>query len=759
MASVFKSIRQTLLSKPLMGWYRSVLPPLSDTERQALDAGDIWWEAQLFAGAPDWKMLRETPRPRLSDRERRFMEGPVEQLCDMLDDWEIEETRRDLPPAVWAFLKEHKFFGMIIPEQYDGLEFSAYAHSEVVKKISTRSVTAAVTVMVPNSLGPGELLLLYGTQEQRDRYLPRLAKGEEIPCFALTGVDAGSDAGAMTDTGVVCKREWNGEETLGLRLNWEKRYITLGPVATIMGLAFKLSDPDHLLSEETERGITVALVPTNLPGVEMGDRHYPSKLAFQNGPTHGRDVFIPLDYILGGQEQIGQGWKMLMGALAAGRGISLPSLSTGAAQFAARTSGAYARIREQFGVPVGKFEGVREPLARIAGAAYLLESGRRLTSAGIDAGKNPAIVSAIMKYHATTRMREAVNDAMDIHGGKAICTGPKNYLDTPYRAIPIGITVEGANILTRSLIIFGQGGIRCHPYLVREMDAVANEDRKAGLADFDDALWGHIGYQFASAWRSFWRNVTGGWGAPAPDAGALNPYYKQLSRASASLAIASEISFAILGGRLKRMETLSARLGDVLAELYLLSAALKRFEDDGRPEADKPLLDWCFATGLRTVEERLDDVARNFPNSIWGGLMHFFVLPTGRHRKGPSDKLMNACAKLLQSPSETRDRLTHGIHLGPETAETAKLEAAFLDVIATQDLRRKMKDADIEDIDQAKARGVLSEDEAARLAEVARKVREVIMVDAYAPEELTGAREGGDKGGPEDRYPRIAAST
>lgn len=741
MALGLNALRRRCVTAPLMKWYKGVLPEMSDTERQALEAGDVWWDAEVFSGKPDWDRLRGLPQARLSDRERQFLDGPVEEFCAMIEDWDVEFARRDLPPEAWEFLKRHKFFGMIIPEAYDGLEFSAYAHSEVVRKISTRNVSAAVTVMVPNSLGPGELLMLYGAKEQKEHYLPRLARGEEIPCFALTEPAAGSDASAMESKGVVCHGEWNGERTLGMRITWDKRYMTLGPVSTIMGLAFKLTDPDHLLGEETDLGITVALMPTDLAGVEMDPRHFPLQLAFQNGPTRGQDVFVPLDHIIGGKEQTGQGWKMLMGALAAGRGISLPSLSTAAAQLAARTTGAYARIREQFDLPIGKFEGVREGLARIAGTAYLLDSGRKLTTVGIDQGEHPAIVSAIMKYHATMRMRDAVNDAMDIHGGKAICAGPKNYLESVYRSVPIGITVEGANILTRSLIIFGQGATRCHPYLTDEMNAVAMDDPTEGLIAFDKALWGHIGHDVANLWRSWFHNFTRGRFAAAPkDAGALAPYYQQLSRASAALAVAAEISLGVLGGALKRKEAISARLGDVLAELYLLSAALKRFEDDGRPDADLPLVQWCFKSGLLTIEQRLDEVARNFPSKFWGGAMRFFTLSSGRWREAPSDDLMNACAEYLLTPGEARERLTHGVYLGAENQPLAQLEDALKRIVAVEPLRKRMREAGVEDPDAAAARGILNESEAGDVKRALDAVRRVIEVDEFSNEALTQGR-------------------
>ncbi|WP_084397930.1 acyl-CoA dehydrogenase [Henriciella aquimarina] len=736
MSNPFKSLRRTVLSKPLMGWYKSVLPGLSATEAQALEAGDTWWEADLFSGKPDWSRFRDFRSQGFTDEEQAFLDGPVVDFCNMLDDFEIEHERMDLPEEAWAYLKKHKFFGMIIPKEYEGLGFSASAHSEVVKRIATRNVSAAVTVMVPNSLGPGELLMLYGTDEQKKYYLPRLARGEEIPCFALTGVEAGSDASAMTATGVVCEGEWEGEKTLGIKLNWEKRYTTLGPVATLIGLAFKLEDPDGLLGGEEDLGITVALVPTDLPGVDTGDRHIPTGLAFQNGPSWGRDVFIPVGQILGGQEETGQGWKMLMGALAAGRGISLPSLSTAAAQVSAQSTGAYARVREQFGIHIGQFEGVQEKLAPIGAAAYQLESARRFITIGLDNGHHPGVASGIMKYHATERMRETVNHAMDVHGGKAICVGPKNYLETPYRAIPIGITVEGANILTRSLIIFGQGSIRCHPYILEEMQAVALEDKKEALRKFDDLLWRHVGHDVANIWRSWFHGLTGGKFASVPKDNALKPYYRELARYSANLAVASEVSLGILGGKLKFKESLSARLGDVLAELFLLSGALKRFEADGQPEADKPLLDWIFADGVARMHARLAEVGDNFPSSFWGWTIKMLTQTGGKRRRGPTDKMNKAVSELLMKPSETRQRLTEGVFPGKGADPLAALERALAMTLECEPLKKRMKDKDVESVEAAKEAGIITAEEAAKLGDLHRAVREVIEVDSFDPSRL-----------------------
>src|SRR5436853_326735 len=520
------SFRRDFISKPIFAFARGAMPVMSDTEREALEAGDVWWDADLFTGNPDWSKLLSYAPATLTEEEKAFLNGPVDELCAVLEEWKIDLEWRDLPPEAWAFIKRHKFFGMIIPKEFGGLGFSPYAHSEVVRKLSSRSLTAAVTVMVPNSLGPGELLMRFGTKEQQDRWLPRLADGRDIPCFGLTSPEAGSDAASMIDTGVICKGTFESREVIGLKLNWHKRYITLGPVSTLLGLAFKAYDPDHLVGPEEDLGITVALIPTHLPGVEIGKRHLPAMQVFQNGPNWGRDVFIPLDYIIGGKERFGQGWKMLMTALAAGRGISLPSLSAAGAAYAARTTGAYARIREQFGISISKFEGIEEPLARIAGIAYQLDAARRLTCAALNQGHHPAVISGIMKLHATERLRIAIDDAMDIHGGKAVIDGPQNYLGSLYRSIPVAITVEGANILTRNLIVFGQGAIRAHPYLLLEMNALTELDPERALDRFDDAFWKHVGHSLLTLLRAWGRSWTGGRLSPAPDAGAATKFYR-----------------------------------------------------------------------------------------------------------------------------------------------------------------------------------------------------------------------------------------
>ncbi|MEK8091232.1 acyl-CoA dehydrogenase [Methylocystis sp. IM3] len=719
-------IRRKLLSEPIYRWARGALPQMSATEREAIEAGDVWWDAELFTGDPDWKKLLDTPPARLGPAEQAFLLGPVEELCGMLDDWKIQFEWRDLPANVWDFLKRHKFFGMIIPTEYGGLGFSAYAHSQVIRKISTRSVTAAVTVMVPNSLGPGELLVQFGTDEQKAYWLPRLADGREIPCFCLTSPEAGSDAASMTDSGVVCYADHNGARALGLRLNWRKRYITLGPIATVLGLAF--------IGGEEDLGITVALVPANAPGVEIGRRHLPASQAFQNGPNQGRDVFAPLDWVVGGREQIGAGWKMTMSALAAGRGISLPSLAGAATAFSARSTGAYARIREQFGIPIGDLEGVQDRLGHLAATTYRIDAARRLTCAALDQGYKPAVISAIMKSDATERMREAVEEAMDLHGGKAVMDGPRNYLGNLHRTTPIAVTVEGANLLTRCLIIFGQGAIRCHPYLLEEMGALADPDK--GIEQFDRALWRHVGHFFANLGRAFVRNWSGGRIGPSPKAGPMAAYYKQLSRDAASFALIADLALITLGGQLKRREMISARLGDVLSELYFLSAVLKRFEDEGRNESDEPLVDYCVAAGLRRIETLFAETLANFPNRIVALIAGAIIQPFGRRQIGPSDELARRCAAILVQPGEARDRLTADVFRGCSNDAVAQLERAFGLTVETAPLRRRLREAKIDSTEEGLRQSVIGISEAERLRATDAEVSSVIAVDDFDPREL-----------------------
>ncbi len=729
----WKIWRRDALTRPLLAWYRRRIPAMSETEREAIEAGTVWWDGALFSGNPDWLMLLRAPKAVLSDEERAFLAGPVEELCVMLDDWRITHEWHDLPPEVWAFIKAHGFFGMIIPKRYGGRGFSAQAHAAVVGKIGSRSVAAAVTVMVPNSLGPGELLLHYGTDAQKGHYLPRLAVGAEIPCFALTGPEAGSDASNMPDVGIVCRGHHAGAEVLGLRLTWNKRYITLAPVATVMGLAFRVRDPEHLLGASEDLGISLALIPTSTPGVVIGRRHLPAHQAFMNGPTSGRDVFIPMDWLIGGQARIGQGWRMVVECLAAGRGISLPALAAGGIKLAARTTGAYARVRKQFGAPIGKFEGVQESLARIAGHAYLIESMGRLTAVAIDMGEKPAVLSAIVKYHATEMLRRVVNDAMDIQGGKGLIAGPRNTLANMYHGLPVGITVEGANILTRGLIIFGQGAIRCHPYIYKEMIAAQGTDPAKRLADFDDLIWRHLGHICDIKLRALLHNLTGGWFAAAPRVGKAAPFYRQLARASASFAFVAEVAMILLGGGLKRRESLSARLGDALSHMYILSAALKRFDDDGRPDDDLPLLTWCARHCLYEIQRALDGVLANFPYPPLGWLMRIVVFPLGRRRHPPSDKLSGRIAELLLAPSTARDRLTAGIYLGPADQPVGQLDAALQAVVDADAITERLKRLGIKDASSALAQGAIGPREYENLARAADLTSKVVAVDDFPP--------------------------
>lgn len=730
------SLRQRFVTGPLLKWVRGVLPTMSDTEREALEAGNTWWDAELFSGKPDWQKLLDMGPPELTDEEKAFLDGPTEELCRRLDDWQINFELRRLPEEIWDFIKSNGFLGMIIPKKYGGLGFSASAHAAVITKLSSRSIAAAVTVMVPNSLGPGELLLEYGTEEQKDFYLPRLASGQDIPCFGLTSTEAGSDAAAMIDRGVVCHATVEGKKTLGMRVNWSKRYITLGPVATLLGLAFKLSDPDHILGDTEELGITVALVPTDTEGVEIGRRHLPAMQAFQNGPNSGTDVFIPMEWVIGGQDRVGQGWKMLVSALAAGRGISLPSLSNSGTKAAARATGAYARIRRQFGIPVGQFEGVQEVLARIAGQTYTIDAACRATSRALDCGEKPAVITAIMKAQATDRLRNVVNDAMDIHGGKGICDGPRNYLGNAYRAIPIGITVEGANILTRSLMIYGQGAIRCHPFLLTEMMAAQNSDKAEGLVQFDKAIFGHLRFQVSTFARSLFHSITGARFAASPVDGPTEIYFREASRASASFALISEAALVILGGELKRREMLSGRLADILSELYFMSCVLKRFEDEGRPAGDLPLVHWSCQTSLYTIQERMDQVLDNFPSRLAAWALRATTFTFGFYRDLPSDDLTRECAELLLAPSPTRDRLTGGIFIGSAGDSLAMLDRALVDVVALEPVERRMRKAGFRNVDDANSAGIITIEEAQQLRDTESLIREILTVDDYDPSEI-----------------------
>lgn len=738
--------RRNQLTKPLFKIYKSIMPEMSRTEKEAIEAGTTWWEADLFAGNPDWKKLHAIPVSTLSAEEQAFMDGPVEEVCRMVNDWEVTHERADLSPEVWQYLKDNKFFAMIIKKKYGGLEFSAYAQSCVLQKLCGASAVLASTVGVPNSLGPGELLQHYGTEEQKDHYLPRLAIGKEIPCFALTSPEAGSDAGSIPDFGIVCKGEWEGEEVIGMRLTWNKRYITLAPIATVLGLAFKLRDPDHLLGEEEELGITCALIPTHIKGVEIGRRHFPLNVPFQNGPTRGKEVFVPLDFIIGGPAMAGQGWRMLVECLSVGRGITLPSNSTGGVKMLALATGAYSRIRRQFKLPIGKMEGIEEPLARLGGNAYIMGAAAKLTVTGIDLGEKPSVISAIVKYHLTDRAQKCIIDAMDIHGGKAICMGPNNYLARGYQGAPIAVTVEGANILTRSMIIYGQGAIRCHPYVLPEMLAASHPDKEQALKDFDKAVFSHVGFAISNLVRSFWLGLTGARFAASPYKDQTKGYYQQLSRLSANLAFLSDMAMGTLGGELKRKERVSARLGDVLSQLYLASSALKRYQDEGRQQADLPLLHWALQDALFKAQEAIDELLRNFPNRWIGLALRAVVLPLGRDLKRPSDKLDSQVARLLQAPSATRSRLAEGQYLTREEGNPfGLLEQALDDVLAAEPLFDKVCKAEgskrpftqLDKVAEAGlALGVINPTEAELLRRAEESRLRTINVDDFDPVDL-----------------------
>jgi acyl-CoA dehydrogenase len=687
-------LRREKITKPLLDIYRKMLPSMSDTEREALEAGNVWWDGELFSGMPDWDRLMSYPAPKLSDEEQAFLDGPCEELCRMIDDWQICHELGDMPKEVWDYIIKHKFFAMIIPKRYGGLEFSAYANACVIMKLASRSATASSTVGVPNSLGPAELLVHYGTEEQKNRYLPGLAAGTEIPCFALTSPQAGSDAASIIDSGVVCKGKWEGKTVTGIRLNWDKRYITLAPVATVLGLAFKLYDPDHLIGDRKEYGITAALIPADLPGVTVGRRHDPLTIAFQNGPTSGQDVFVPLDFIIGGQEMAGKGWKMLVELLSVGRAITLPSTAAGGAQAAAYATGAYASIRRQFNTSIANFEGVGEALTRIAGRAYIMNAAVSITSGAIDQGEKPAVPSAILKYHCTELGRKVGIDAMDVHGGKAIMMGPRNYIGRGYMAAPIAITVEGANILTRSLIIYGQGAIRCHPFVLRELAAAGDEDIDRGLIEFDNALFGHVGYGISNLARSFFLALTHAKFSKVPLNTPTRRYYQNINRYSAAFALASDFAMLTLGGGLKKRELLSARLGDVLSSIYLASCVLKHFENQGRRATDLPLVEWSVRTLMYQAQEALHGFLRNLPNRWAARFLRIFIFPRGRTYSAPSDELSARVVELITSPGEARERLSEFAYTANEPGNlVGRLEEALTLSIELAPLERRLRQA------------------------------------------------------------------
>ncbi|NUR23203.1 acyl-CoA dehydrogenase [Frateuria sp.] len=759
--------RRRQVSAPLLKLFARATPTLSATEQTALEAGTVGFEGELFSGKPDWQQLLSQPKPELSTEEQAFLDGPVEELCGMIDDWQITHELGDLPPEVWEFIKKNKFFGMIIPKQYGGLQFSALAHSAVLQKLSTASATVSSTVAVPNSLGPAELLLHYGTEEQKNHYLPRLAVGEEIPCFALTGPYAGSDATSIPDYGIVCRQLVDGVETLGVKLTFDKRYITLAPIATVVGLAFRLYDPDHLLGDTEDLGITLALLPRSTPGLQIGRRHFPLNIPFQNGPIHGKDVFAPLSTIIGGPQMAGHGWRMLVEVLSVGRAISLPSNATGAMRASAAATGAYARMRKQFGLAIARFEGVEEALARIGGLTYATAALSRATAAAVDRGEKPAVTSAIAKYHATEWARQVAGDTMDVHGGKAVQLGPKNYAARGWESVPIAITVEGANIMTRSLMIFGQGAIRCHPYVLKEMQALSIADYGEKLRTFDGLLFGHIGFGISNAVRSLVLGLTGASIGQGAGDTYTRRFYRKLDRYSAALALTADVFMGVLGGKLKFKEKLSARLGDVLSYLYIASSMLKRYEDTGRPEVDRPLLAWAFHECMWRTQMALDGAIRNFPLKPVGFLLRVLVFPFGRREVPPSDRLGRRVAAILTAPGEARDRLVDWVYLTPTSHNTiGRMNALLPDVIAAEPVERKFGKAlkagqlhahEYEgQLAEAARQGVISEAEAALLKRVRDGVAEFIAVDDFDASELGAKVTRADREREAERQKRIA---
>ena len=741
------AIRKPILTKPIYGAVKSILPRVSKTEQEALDAGTIGWDAELFSGRPDWSKLTDIRPLTLSAEEQAFLDGPTADVCRMIDDWDTRNNRADLSPELWQLLKDKGFLGMLIHKQHGGLGFGAQAQSMIVSKIASRSVAAGITVMVPNSLGPGELLEKYGTDAQKEKYLRRLATGQEVPCFALTGVHSGSDAGGMRDIGVVTKGVFEGQETLGVRLSWDKRYITLAPIATLVGLAFILKDPDNLLGRGENIGITLALVPHDHPGVEIGRRHFPARQAFMNGPTRGKDVFIPLDFLIGGVARAGQGWRMLMECLSTGRAISLPAIGSVSIKQTLRLTSAYARVRRQFGIPVGIMEGVAEPLGEMVKRAYTYEAARRLTASMVDEGQRPAVISALLKYRTTEAMRQSIDDAFDIHGGRAIQDGPSNYLFGSYMATPVAITVEGANILTRTLMTFAQGVLRAHPFLYKEIEAVQNTDRREGLDQFDLAFGGHTKFMLRNIAASFLHGVSNGAFASSPGHSEMAQWYRQLHRYSQAFALVADWTTVILGGALKRKQKISGRLADILGDLYLMSATLKRFEEEGRVPEDRELVDAIMADQIASMEATFGEIFANFPNGFVANAMQFLCFPLGRHARPASDRVNYRFVRAVLRPGAFRDRLTTGVFVTMDPNDvTGVLEDAFIKVTEAEDIEARFIKAarkgvierrlDRDAITDAVAAGVLNDNEAGIMRAADEATDRVVKVDDFAADEL-----------------------
>lgn len=734
-------LRMSFISKPAYKALANAMPSISPTEREALDSGTSWWEKELFMGAPNWETFNSYPYPKLSLEEQAFLDNEVETLCSMLDEWEIHEQKA-LPDHVWQYIKEHGFLGLIIPKEYGGRAFSSFAQSRVMSKISSRSLTTAVSCMVPNSLGPGELLLHYGTEEQKNRYLPGLARGEEIPCFGLTSPEAGSDAGAIPDTGVVCYGQFEGQEVLGLRMNFSKRWITLAPIATVVGLAFKMHDPNHLLGEQTEYGITCALLPASHEGVIVGPRHNPGP-PFMNGTVEGKDVFIPLDWIIGGVKNAGKGWRMLMECLAVGRGISLPALSTSTAEMTYLNVGAFSRIRQQFKISVGKFEGVQEANSEIASDTYMLEAFRYLVTCGLNQGGKPAVMTAIAKYYATEGMRKVVNHGMDVVGGRAIQMGPRNFLAPYYQAIPVSITVEGANILSRSLMIFGQGSMRCHPYLYEELQLLQAEDPAAALNPFDNLLFKHLGYTFNRTARSFAYAFTGGSSAaPQSAVDFTRLYYKIINRLSANFALTADMCLGLLAGDIKRKEMLSGRLADIHAHLFIASSILKYFEHSKKTEDERLHAQLAVEKSLYTAQEAFFDLFANFPVGAAAGMVKLLCFPFGRPVQKPSDQLKQQVANSMMEDNAFRQALKKHVYYNiNENDVTGRMESTFNLLLEIEKLWDRFKKAEnkgqfkglsfAEHVADAQLQGFINDQEAEKLLHYNARRYDSMLTDVF----------------------------
>lgn len=756
-------LRRSWLSRPLLGWVRSMLPTLSDTEAEALKSGSVDWDGELFSGHPNWQRLLDSPHASLSHEEQAFLDGPVNELCTMVDDWHITNELFDLPQEVWQFVRSQGFFGLVIPKEFGGMGFSQSAHSEIVMKLSTRSVSAAVTVMVPNSLGPGELIMEYGTDAQKAYYLPRLANGEEIPCFALTSPVAGSDAGAIPDKGIVRMGDWKGEQVLGLKVTWNKRYITLAPVATLIGLAIKVYDPEGLIGEEENIGVTCVMVPQDLAGVNSGPRHLPMNTVFMNGPTWGTDVFIPMEQVIGGQAMLGKGWTMLLECLSIGRSVSLPALATGAGKIASLSTGAYSGVREQFGRSINQFEGVQEALEPIAGYSYMMDAARLLTTSMLDRGVRPAVPSALLKYRNTDLMRIVINHAMDVVAGRGVITGPRNFMARIYQAIPIAITVEGANILTRSLMVFGQGAIRCHPFIVEEITAAGMDDETAAVNKLDSVFFRHIAHTTRNTLRSFALGVTAGRLEPVPAGGELQAYYRLLSRYAAAYSLLTDVTLLSIGGGLKARQRLSGRMADCLVQLYYASAVIKQWHEEGYPQAERPLVEWCLQTCLHDLQNQLRELINNFPVTALRWPLRIIVFPLGyRGDRKPDDKLGAEVARSIVEAGPLRDRIVRGVYMkdDPEDALGRVLNAWQL-ANETQAVRNQLHDSirqqDPDDIDGiallmghqraelvdwAVSKDIVSEQDREPLLAALTALYDVIRVDAFDADGIREMSEG-----------------